>query len=224
MNNIKSNIKRIKTCKKIGGILKNKGHKRENDFKKQYNKKLLKQKIQYGATSDTSISKKHNIIKKIKKKLLYNGLTYYCSNKSGKNIQFTLGKIIELETNNNIEWLKNKKNVHKLLGKYLKKNNSDFPADFLVYKNCETKKWIFFVMDDVIDFIANNCEWRKLSSGRIKGDFNDNSKRGKRQYITYEFRKTHNAYFLGLNGNKDKLFIELLQEKIKYLEDDFDYK
>jgi hypothetical protein len=99
----------------------------------------------------------------------------------------------------------------------LKKINSDKPVDLLVYKDTNNNRWIFFNIDDIINFIANECIWRKLSTGRIKGDFNDNSRKGKSQYITYEYRNTHNSYFLGLNGNKGKKFIELLMNnRINY--------
>lgn len=67
--------------------------------------------------------------------------------------------------------------------------------------------------------------WRKLLSGRIKGDFNDNSKKGKRQYITYEYRTRHKSYFLGLNGGKGIEFIKLLisNKGIRHYIDDFNY-
>ncbi len=70
---------------------------------------------------------------------------------------------------------------------------------------------------DIINFIVNNCIWRKLKTERIKGDFIDNSKKGYSQYITYEYRNTHKSYFLGLNGNKGKRFIELLMNNINYI-------
>ena len=85
----------------------------------------------------------------------------------------------------------------------------------LTQKNNEN--WIFFNIDEIINFIADNCIWRKLATGRIKGDFKDNTKKGFSQYITYEFRNTHNSYFLGFNGNKGKKFIELLMMNINYI-------
>ena len=65
-----------------------------------------------------------------------------------------------------------------------------------------------------------------MKTGRIKGDFNNNSKKGFSQYITYEYRHTHKSYFLGLNGGKGKKFIELLMDEtygINYYCDIFDY-
>jgi hypothetical protein len=75
-------------------------------------------------------------------------------------------------------------------------------------------------MDDIINFIVQFAKWRKLDTGRIKGDFVDDSKNGSSQYITYEYRTTHKSYFLGLNGGKGRKFIELLKKNIPYLEDD----
>ena len=81
-------------------------------------------------------------------------------------------------------------------------------------------------MDDIINYITNKTEWRKLNSGRIKGDFQDMSKKGKKQYLTYEYRPTHKSYFLGLNGGKGIEFINLLMNKdygIKHLIVKFNY-
>jgi hypothetical protein len=215
---IKGNDKRKASCKKIGGEKKNIGHKREKEFLKQYNINELNSPIEYGAKSDTSIDVLHPICNILKEQL--NVLGFNVSNKSGDNIQFTLGQIpelkdVELEELNSIF-------IHNLFNKYFKKSNSDKPADLLVYKDIEYNRWIFFNMDDIINFITTKCIWRKLDTGRIKGDFNDNSKKGMSQYITYEYRETHKSYFLGLNGGKGKKFIELLMNEtygIKYYGD-----
>lgn len=219
---LKGNDKRKASCKKIGGDKKKIGHIREKEFTKQYNLNELNNPIEYGAKSDTTIDKNHPICEILKHKLNVNG--FNVSNKSGNNIQFTLGKIPEFE---NIETSElTKSNVYEIFNKYLKKSNSDKPADILVYKDTEKARWIFFNMDDIINFIANNCIWRKLETGRIKGDFNDNSKKGISQYITYEYRDTHKSYFLGLNGGKGKKFIELLMNEtygINFYCDSFNY-
>ena len=217
------NEKRIESCKKIGGAKKRKGHKREDDFKKQYNLESLKDNTEYGPTSDTSIAKNHPILVKIKNKLYFESNTNYCSNKSGNNLQFVLGNIPELDRSDNLEWIQNKDNSRSMFNKYLKKSESDKPADYLVYKDKLNKKWIFMLMDDIIDHIANKCKWRKLSSGRLKGDFDDDSYKGFSQYLTYEYRATHNSHFLGANGGCGIKFIKLLKNNIKYIEDDFNY-
>jgi hypothetical protein len=219
---LKGNDKRIASCKKIGGEKKIKGHEREKEFLKQYNVNELNSPTEYGAKSDTSIDLSHPICEILKEKLNVSG--FNVSNKSGENIQFTLGKIPELK-DIKIEEL-TPMLVGELLNIYLKKTNSDKPADILVYKDIEQNRWIFFNMDDIINFIMTKCIWRKLNSGRIKGDFKDNTKKGKSQYITYEYRETHKSYFLGLNGGKGKKFIELLMDEtngIKYYCDLFNY-
>lgn len=202
------NDKRKISCKKIGGEKKRIGHEIEKEFTRQYNLKDLYKPIEYGAKADTSIDINHPICEMLIKILNING--FNVSNKSGNNIQFTLGQIIELK-DIEIELL-TKDYVINIFNKYLKKINSDKPVDLLVYKDTDNNRWIFFNIDDIINFIANRCIWRKLITGRIKGDFNDNSRKGISQYITYEFRNTHNSYFLGLNGGKGKKFIELLMD------------
>jgi len=203
------NEKRKISCKKIGREKKLKGHKREDDFNKKFNPTALGI-TEYGAKSDCVICSTHTIIPILKEKLgPLNNLN--TSNKSGKNIQMTLGSIPELKCEDNLKYIQNKDNCRKLFSKYLKKSESDRPADLLVYKNKDTGKWEFFKMDDIIDYIVDNCKWRKLDSERIKGDFHDVSKKGKRQYLTYEYRSTHKSYFLGLNGGKGIEFVNLLK-------------
>jgi hypothetical protein len=214
---LKGNEKRIATCKKIGGEKKRIGHKREKEFINQYNSNKLNSPIEYGAKSDTSIDENHPICETLKQKLNVSG--FNVSNKSGNNIQFTLGQIPELK-DIKIEDLKQPL-LHNIFEKYLKKNNSDKPADILVYKDID--RWIFFNMDDIINFITTKCIWRKLKTGRIKGDFVDNTKKGVSQYITYEYRSSHKSYFLGLNGNKGKKFIGLLMNNIRHIFETFNY-
>ena len=210
---LNGNDKRKISCKKVGGEKKRIGHEIEKEFTRQYNSNDLDKPIEYGAKADTSIDINHPICEILKQTLNING--FNVSNKSGNNIQFTLGQIIELK-DIEIELL-TKDKIINIFNKYLKKINSDKPVDLLVYKDTDNNRWIFFNIDDIINFIANECIWRKLSTGRIKGDFNDNSRKGISQYITYEYRNTHNSYFLGLNGNKGKKFIELLMNnRINY--------
>lgn len=216
------NAKRKESCKNVGGSKKRGGHIIEKEFTKQYNWKEIDNPIEYGAKSDTTIDSSHQVCEHLKEKLNIQGLNV--SNKSGQNIQFTLGKIPELE-NVEIEEL-TKPKVNEIFNKYLKKIHSDAPADILVYK--DTDRWIFFNMDDIVEYISEKCIWRKIEeTGRIKGDFNDGSRKGYSQYITYEYRSTHKSYFLGLNGGKGKKFIDLLIDEkygIKHYFDKFDYE
>ena len=209
----KSNTKRINSCRKVGGGKKKQGHLREDIFNKQFNPKAIG-KIEYGSTSDCQISEEHKIIQVLKEKLnLSEKSNFYVSNKGGKSIQFTLGKIPELDCDNNLDYIKDKGNSNKLFLKYLKKNESAKPSDLLVYFNNETKEFDFFKMDDIVNYIVNNCTWRKLKSGRIKGDFINLSKKGFGQYITYEYRENKKSFFLGINGGKGFKFIDFLKCK-----------
>lgn len=216
------NEKRIESCKKVGAEKKKKGHKREKDFLKKYNPEKNHSSIEYRATSDTSICPTHEICGKLNETIKPPNLNV--SNKSGNNIQLTLGNIPELK-DINVDKLNNDKDyVRNIFNKYLKKSESPNPAGILAYKDTKNKKWIFFNIDDIINLIVNNCNWRKLKTGRLKGDFYDNSRKGYSQYITYEYRKTHKSYFLGFNGNKGIKFISLLKNPkfgIKYFEDKY---
>ena len=206
-----SNSKRIDSCRAVGGIKKRNGHEKEKIFMQKYNPNCTE--LEYGPKADTSIDPSHPICEILKKELNINGLNV--SNKSGQTIQCTLGRIPELE-NINIEDL-TKESTKRIFDIYLKKNKSDKPANILAYADEVNNQHIFFNMDHVIEFISENCIWRKLNSGRIKGDFHDNSRKRKRQYITYEYRPRHKSYFLGMNGKgKGKLFIELLMNNIKF--------
>lgn len=217
------NEKRKESCKNVGAKKKTKGHKREKDFLKKYNPQEFNKPIEYGPTSDTSICSTHPICNKLNETIKPSNL--FVSNKSGNNIQLTLGNIPEFkdadvnQLNNNDEDC-----VRYIFNKYLKKNMSLKPAGILAYKDTKNRKWIFFNTDDIVDYITKKCTWRKLETGRIKGDFNDGSKKGYSQYITYEYRNTHKSYFLGFNGGKGIKFINLLRDPdygIKYFEDNF---
>ena len=216
------NEKRKESCKKVGAEKKYKGHKREKDFLKKYNPSKLDSPIEYGATSDTSICSTHPICNKLNETIKPPNRNV--TNKSGRSIQVTLGNIPELKNIDTDKLNQDKEYVRNIFNKYLKKSESLKPAGILVYKDTENKKWIFFNVDDVVNYIAENCIWRKLPTGRIKGDFKDESKKGFSQYITYEYRGTHKSYLLGMSGAKGLPFINLLKNHkfgIKYFEDDY---
>ena len=218
------NEKRKQSCKNVGGDKKKKGHKREDDFKKQYNPASLTEPTEYKATSDTWIPSGLEITNILCERFgMAASKDLFISNKSGENIQFTLGQIPELSAEDNLAWLQNPDNCRALFNKYLKKVESARPADILVYKDNTAQKWLFFKMDDIIDFIVAKATWRRLETGRIKGDFDNDSKKGAAQYLTYEYRPTHKSYFLGLNGGKGIEFIHLLKKNIVFYEDAFHY-
>lgn len=218
------NEKRIQSCKKVGGDKKREGHEYENDFKNQYNPASLTEPTEYKATSDTWIPSGVEISNILCERFgMEASKDLYISNKSGKSIQFTLGKIPELNGEDNLAWIQNADNCRALINKYLKKTDSARPADILVYRDDTAQKWVFFKMDDIVEFIVAKATWRKIETGRIKGDFDDDSKKGFSQYLTYEYRKPNKSYFLGLSGGKGKKFIDLLKKNIAFYEDAFNY-
>jgi hypothetical protein len=227
----KGNDKRKESCKKLGGEKKRVGHDIEVEFLKQFNnpefmrhqkaKEEGKSLTEYGATSDTTIDDSHPVRDVLKDRLSITGVNV--TNKSGSNIQFVLGNIPEFKKIQSAAEI-NHDFVSNLLCKYLKKSNSVKPADILVYKHISKKKWIFFNSIHVINYIAEKGKWRKLESGRYKCDFNDGTKKGYSQYITYEYRDSHKSYFLGANCGKGINLIDLLIDEkygIKYHSEDF---
>ena len=216
---LKGNDKRIQSCKIVGGAHKKEGHKKEETFNHKYNPEC--KTLTMKAESDCQISEEHPILDKlIEKGIIKDKKQRNTSNKSGESIQFVLGKIPELLIEENLGWIQKKENSKQLFEKYLKKNESDRPADLLVYDNDKSR--LFFNIDHMIDYMVENCTFRKLESGRIKGDFEDNSRKGTGQYFTYEYRgKNHKSHFIGFSGGRGKPFIELLKTKIKYYEDSY---
>jgi hypothetical protein len=203
-----ANQKRIESCKKVGGEKKRTGHKREDVFGERW---CDPSATTYKAEADKTITNEE-MLSVLRTTL---GVSSgRCSIKSGKNLQFTLGKIPEIT---DVEDKVSAISVRAVWEKYLGKSESQSPADVLVYRDDD--RWIFFNMRNVIDFIVSSCEWRMTDTGRMKGDFKDGSKKGVRQYLTYEYRQTHKSYFLGANGNRGKAFIEILQEKLPYYQE-----
>ncbi len=205
-----ANQKRIKSCQQVGGQHKKDGHDKEHKFNEKYNPGWAGP-VSTKAEADCEIAIGHPILRVLSEKNISNIDQRNTSNKSGSSIQLTLGNIPELLRDDNLEWIKNSDNFMALLNKYFKKNESSKPAALLVYDTGNSR--LFFNMDSIIKYMVDNCNFRKLDSGRIKGDFDG------KQYFTYEHRGTHNSYFLGFSGRRGKPFIELLKTKIKYYED-----
>lgn len=200
------NEKRVAACKLVGGEKKRIGHKRENDFGERWCDPTA---ITYKAEADKVVTNPE-LLAILKEKLSVNSGS--CSIKSGKNLQFTLGNIPEVtDAEDKIKAISQPAVWQKYLGKSL----SNCPADVLVYRSDD--RWTFFNMQSVIAFVVDSCVWRETSTGRFKGDFRDGSKKGSRQYLTYEYRPApHNGYFLGANGNRGRAFIELLQATLPF--------
>tara|TARA_Y100001970_G_scaffold253401_1_gene328143 strand:+ start:233 stop:898 length:666 start_codon:yes stop_codon:yes gene_type:complete len=219
INQLSPNSKRIDSCRKRGGGDKKRGHEKEVYFNNKYNPDC--KNLTMKAESDCVIHEKHPILDILYEKgIIQNKNQRNTSNKSGGSIQLTLGNIPELSGEGNLEYLKDKLNFKNLLLKYMKKSESERPADLLVYDTEQSR--LFFNMDEIIEYIVYNCELRKLSTGRIKGDFKDETSfTKKRSLFTYEYRSKHKSYFLGFNGGMGKYFINLMKNQIKYYEDPY---
>ena len=189
----------------VGGEKKRTGHKREDLFGARWCDPTA---TTYKAEADKKITNEE-LLKTLNEKLgkLPSGNT---SLKSGNNLQFTLGQIPEITDAEDKLVAVAKRSLWE---KYLAKSKSQNPADILCYRG--DADWTFFRMADVLDFIGK-AKWRLLDTGRIKGNFDDKSKKGESQYLTYEYRTTHKSHFLGANGGKGKPFIELLKQNLKH--------
>jgi hypothetical protein len=212
-NELKGNDKRKASCKKIGGEKKRGGHSLEKVFDEAVG--VCSTTTSTKPEADCTIVRDGERGKALVEKLeaVFGPLTsFHCSLKSGNNLQFTLGVIPEItQSETKIAAM----SQPSLWEKYLGKSKSNKPAELLVY--FDKVNWIFFKMSDVIDFIVKNSTWRLLETGRLKGDFKDDTRKGFSQYLTYEYRSTHKSYFLGANGGKGKPFIELLMKNLKFV-------
>ena len=171
-----------------------------------------------GASADCEIHDE-SLINILKRTIGFSGNEV--SLKGGNTIQIHLGHLPELTDKQRLIVEKNDKGQTKVehgmdfseqvsalktksfWDKYLRK------GDVLAY-SYDDGKHIFFNMDDVINFIITECEWRLLDTGRLKGDFFGH------QYLTYEYRKKKELFVLGAHGGKKgEEFIELLRNNIR---------
>ena len=205
MSTLTGNEKRKASCKAVGSEKKKTGHKREDVFGDRFCDPTA---TTYKAEADKTITNKE-LLATLNKGIgpIKTGAT---SLKSGNNLQFTLGNIPEITDADDKLAAMSKRGLWE---KYLAKSHSGNPASILCYKH--EGGWTLFNMNDVLNFIVEKATWRLLSTGRIKGDFADDSSKGYSQYLTYEYRDTHKSYFLGANGGKGKAFIALLKANLR---------
>ena len=207
-----------------------KGHDNEKDFNYVFGDKNAV--INYSGASNDCIILDNAFFEILKKKLKVK--SNHVSLKSGNTIQIHLGLLPELTNmgvwNRNLcervingescttsdhgiafeEQIRVLKTYH-FWAKYLNGEK----GDILCYRD-KNDKWVFFNMEDVINFIIDKFTWRLLETGRIKGDCQE------KQYITYEYRsEIHKRCFvLGAHGGKKgKEFVDLLMKNIPYLEE-----
>jgi hypothetical protein len=212
MATLTGNEKRKASCKQVGGAKKRRGHKVEGILNQQFGQPT--DALTYKAEADCSLCMTNPATQALWSQLETtlkidpsDPTRLSASVKSGNNLQFTLGVIPEItEAADKLAVMNTK----------LKKSESAKPAGLLVYLDAETKSWIFFKMDDVVNYIVEKSMWRLLETGRMKGDFATST--GKKQILTYEYRDTHGSHFLGANGGQGRNFIRFLETNLPHLQ------
>ena len=206
------------------------GHAEERTFNAFFGNKNKRDTNFSGSSADNEIS---NIkFQKIITDKLGILDSFKVSLKSGDTWQFHLGRIDELSPLSKIKIEKNSKNetrvIHSLTfeEQQIQLSTFDFwkkylgKGDLLCY-NDKKKKYTFFRMDSVINFICNKIKWRLLDTGRMKGDTILMNK--ERSVLTFEFRNKKNQFALGAMGGKSGLLLfEILKQNIEYCEIEFD--
>jgi hypothetical protein len=217
MEPLTGNEKRKASCKQVGGAKKRRGHQVEGILNQQFGQ--ASDALTYKAEADCSLSMSNPATQTLWTQLQTtlkmdpsDPTHLSASVKSGNNLQFTLGIIPEITNAADKLAVMNTK---QLWNKYLKKSESAKPAGLLVYLDSATKSWIFFKMDDVVNYIVEKSVWRLLATGRMKGDFA--TAKGKKQILTYEYRDTHGSHFLGANGGQGRAFIRFLEQNLPHL-------
>ena len=213
------------TTEKASSV-KRRGHAREIKFNELFGSSEYEVNFS-GATADCNISN-HSLISELRAaQILKDGVSPEVSLKGGNTIQIHLGNIPEL-TNPDYEVYKlghtvvnHKKTFSEQVDelkkasfwqKYLKKGN------LLCYYD-DNYSWVFFDMEEVIDFITKNTEWRILNTGRLKGDLPISPSGKMTQIFTHEYRSKKRSFVLGAHGStKGKQFINVLKNNINFLE------
>lgn len=205
MSTLTGNEKRKASCKAVGSEKKLGGHKKEVRFRNRWGDPTAKttQKAEADEViTNEELQNKLNIA-------IGPLINFNTTLKSG-NIQMVLGNIPEIT---GVEDKLAAMSRRTLYEKYLGKSESARRAGVMCYNTGIS--WLFFNVEDVIDFIVAHATWRLLPSGRIKGDFADSSNKGSRQYLTYEYRPKK-GHFLGANGpDGGKKFIALLKANLR---------
>jgi hypothetical protein len=206
------------------------GHAEENMFNAVFAGKRLTDMNFSGSSEDTYVS-----VPKYVKVLAYElklrmKIKYAVSLKSGVTWQFHLGRLDELSDLDSVRVRKTnigetkvihsksfkiQKRILQTVGfwkKYLGK------GELLCYIN-QTKKYTFFRMSEVINFVRINTIWRLLETGRLKGDILHKGKSN--SVLTFEYRNDKKQFALGAMGGKSglKLF-QILHENIRSCEID----
>ncbi len=206
------------------------GHAEERTFNAFFGDKNKRDTNFSGSTADNEIS--NSKFQKIISDRLGILDSYKVSLKSGDTWQFHLGRIDELSplSEIKIELTSNSETriVHSKTFKQqqIQLTSYDFwkkylgKGDLLCY-NDKKKKYTFFRMDSVINFICKKINWRILDTGRIKGDALIMNK--KRSVLTFEFRNKKNQFALGAMGGRNGLLLfKILIQNLDFAEIEFD--
>jgi hypothetical protein len=218
-----------KMSSKLASQKKELGHAEERTFNAFFGDKNSRDINFSDASADNIIS---NIeYQKILKEKFPKLKDFSVSLKSGETWQFHLGRIEELSPLNQIKIDKTSlgetKVIHGISFKAQKKvlqspsfwNKYLGKGSLLCYNN-KNKKYTFFLMSDVINFIITETRWELLETGRIKGHLNKETK--SRSVITFEYRSDKGQFVLGAHGGKaGYLLFEILLNNIHYHEINF---
>lgn len=233
---MKTKAKHAMTPEKAASVKKS-GHEREEIFNSYFGFERENFKVNYTKNGADNVFAPNNedylpLCEKLKiENLPTESKEIPVSLKSSNTIQIHLGKFPELTNKETFqvtkepgkptkvshgisfsEQLKALKDI-EFWNKYLKK------GEVLCYTYSKGE-YIFFKMDDVIDFIVSKGTWRNLDTGRLKCDFDSKDKNGnqkRKQFLTYEYRAEHKSFVLGAHGGKKgREFIDLLTENINF--------
>lgn len=204
------------------------GHKKEEVFDQVYGDPGIPFKPNYiGPGADNHIGKDKQIAFRIRKDLDVDKIDLSVSLKGGDTIQFLLGNFHELNSQSvkigttskgetkaehDMSWpeMNDVLISPEFWNRILKKKN----IDILCYDDKYKGEYLFFKMDDIVDFICKRTKWRILDTGRVKGDI------GGKQYLTYEYRSKKKTFVFGAHGGKKgREFIYLLKENLRHVRD-----
>lgn len=208
--------------------VKREGHKKEEVFHHLYGDSSIDfTKNASGASADNYTGKSNQITARLNDFFRWSRETLSISLKGGNTIQILLGNFPELQSDQikigttpkgntkvtykmtfdeQLEVLRSR----KFWNRVLKKGD----IDLMCYFYTEVGEYLFFNMDDVVEFICEKIEWHSLETGRLKGWYEG------KQYLTFEYRRKKKTFVLGAHGGqKGREFVNMLRENIPSLSD-----
>jgi hypothetical protein len=208
-----------KMSSELASSVKMLGHKREAIFNNLYGNPTTQ--INWSGSSADCLIESKKLLATLDQSI--GSQSNKVSVKGGSTIQIHLGKLPELTDRAKFNVTKNHKGQTvvdhgiSFADQKAQLKSKDFwdtylrKGDVIAWSIDDKGKFAFFNMDNIIDFIIDNCNWRLLPTGRLKGDFFG------KQYLTYEYRKKKDMFVLGAHGGKKgKEFINLLMNNISH--------